>query len=364
MNAVTLGRQALKPFPWRTIGLLAVLALLVAVAVAISVGSAQRRVPAPYGPARNGIIVLEDRGDLVTVDPVSGSRSVVIRGFDTAESAPVFSRDGTRFAFLRDDHGLELWVASADKSDLQRRLSGPLRAQQFSAGPNPSRWMEWAPDGRSILLSTGVAGAPAITIVPADGSGDTRTREIGWPVEGPTWRPPDGAEILVRGTPTGYGLFAVRPDGTVRSITRAAGTPDNVAGPSFGYSPDGSRIVYEWRRGSSPQRLYVVSADGGSGQPITSSESSGPSWSPDGRLLAFYDESKMPNVVPADGSAPPVRLSSIAGGSPLLWTPDGTRILFIPLTSSTPLLLDPAGGPPQEAPWSSATLPDWQRLAP
>jgi Tol biopolymer transport system component len=365
VSLVTPIRQTLAPLPWRTIGLLVALTLLIAAAVAVYLGSAPRQLPAPYGPARNGAVVLEDRGDIVALDPATGSRLHAIQGsiLGTEETAPLFSRDGTRIAFLREDHELELWVANADRSDLQRRLSGPLRPLEFNAGPNPSRWMEWAPDGRSILLSTGVDGAPAITIVPTDGSGDTRTREVGWPVEGPTWRPPDGAEILLRGTPTGHGLWVLQSDGTVRSVTPAAAF-DNVVGPYFGYSPDGSRIAYEWRRGSSPQLLYVVSADGGSGQPITSSESAGPSWSPDGRLVAFYDGDQMPNVVPADGSGPPIRLSSIAGGSPLLWTPDGTRVLFIPLSSSTPLLLDPAGGPPQQAPWSSANLPDWQRLAP
>ena len=42
--------------PLRQLGILALIAILVAVAVAVAVGSQQRHLPAPFGPARNGLI--------------------------------------------------------------------------------------------------------------------------------------------------------------------------------------------------------------------------------------------------------------------------------------------------------------------
>ena len=46
MSVTTLARQALQPLPWRTIGLLVVLALLAAVALVAYMGS-QRALPLP-----------------------------------------------------------------------------------------------------------------------------------------------------------------------------------------------------------------------------------------------------------------------------------------------------------------------------
>ena len=42
--------------PLRQLGILALIAILVAVAVAVAVGAQQRHLPAPFGPARNGLI--------------------------------------------------------------------------------------------------------------------------------------------------------------------------------------------------------------------------------------------------------------------------------------------------------------------
>lgn len=93
MGVITLIRQARAPLPWRTIGLLAVLALLIASLVAIYIGSSPR-VPDAFGPARNGLLAYEETGDIVVLDEASGSTRVVVGGA-TVDTAPAFSRDGT-----------------------------------------------------------------------------------------------------------------------------------------------------------------------------------------------------------------------------------------------------------------------------
>lgn len=373
MSVVTFAREVGKPVPWRKVGLLAALALLLVAAAAVYVGS-QSKVPAPFGPARNGLITLEEKGDIVLVDPVSGTRTIAVSG-PGIDSAPAYSRDGTRLAFLRETEGsVSLWLANANGAN-PRELASGLKLVEFEAGPSPSRWLEWSPDGRSILLSTLDQGVSAISIVSTVGtekSETIRTLNLGMSATGPTWRPPDGREILFRGqTPTGWGLLAVRPDGTgLRPITPLNGIEWD--GLFFSWSPDGTRVAYQWREtsGAQAQRVFVVGADGREPRPITPAESVGAQWSPDGTKIAFFDaDSSVPgdvapvSVVEVDGSNRRTALSTDGGGS-FTWAPDGKSIIWLPESSDTPVLLDAGGGPARPVSWSAETLPDWQRLAP
>src|SRR5215210_6578343 len=68
-----------RPVPWRAILLVALIGLLAAASL-IYVGSRQR-VPAPFGPARNGALTIGTAdGDLVTVDLSTGNTTPLITG--------------------------------------------------------------------------------------------------------------------------------------------------------------------------------------------------------------------------------------------------------------------------------------------
>jgi TolB protein len=358
MSALTLARQSLRPIPFRTVGLLALLIILLAATLAFYVGS-QRPLPAPFGPAANGLLAFEERGDIVILDPVSGSRRVAITG-DALDAAPTFSRDGTRLAFLRGVDGVKsLWVADADGSD-QRALSGDA-----GLGDNS---IEWSPDAKAIMVATNSDNGSRISIFPTDGSLAVRTLDVGMPAEGPTWRPPDGKEILFRGTTgTGFGLFAVRPDGTgLRSVVPANGV-NEWDGLFFNWSPDGTQIAYQWRDGDGDQLIYVIPAAGGQRRPITSNESVGALWSPDGSKVAFSDGISDPAVVgvaSADGSAPVVRTTMPADPVAYAWTPDGTKVLFASGDERELFLFDPVNGQVEPTSWSANGVPNWQRVAP
>lgn len=360
MSVITLGRRTFKPLPWRMIALLAVLALLLAVALAIGVGS-QPRLPAAYGVAANGLLALDENRDIVTLDPTSGSKRTIVGG-PTIDTSPVFSRDGTRLAFQREIAGIPtLWVARADGSGQRQLKTDPLIDLGDTA---------WSPDGRSILLTSLVGGSRTISIVATDGSDAPRALNVGMPADGPTWRPPDGREILFRGhAPTGFGLFAIGPDGSgLRSVTPSDGSYE-FAYMAPGWSPDGSMIVYQWAETLSSdrlgQRLYVIEADGGGRQQITSVESSLPSWSPDGTRVSFVNTGVGPvvTVAPVDGGGPSIETGPQGAGA-VAWTPDGSQILYLAEGSGSPLMLDPAGGPSKPATWTSSSFPDWQRRAP
>jgi Tol biopolymer transport system component len=353
VTALTLGRPV-RPIPWRTIGVVALLLVAIA-AAAIIAGGGPRRLPAPFGPASNGQLVLAEDGDIFLVNSVTGEKTLAIGGA-ASDTAPTFSRDGTQLAFLREEGGARsLWVAD-DRGGIPRRLAtdGLLDFSQ----------VEWSPDGKSILLTTSLPGRTAPAIVPTDGSA-AHVIALDMPAENPIWLT-SGQEILFRGTsPTGFGLFAIRPDGTdLRPIVPATGTSEWDA-LYFAVSPDGSQIAYQWRpTPTAAMLIYIIPTSGGNPRAITTVESVSPIWSPDGTWIAFWSDDGI-YVVHADGSTPERRVVvKTKGGAAIRWAPDGGRLLFVPSDHANQLLFDPLGGPDETAAWSSTELPDWQRLAP
>jgi len=95
----------------------AVIALIALLAASIAVGAyllRQPAVPPAYGPAGNGVIAYAEAGDIFTTDAAGANRTAITTG-PAVDSRPVFSRDGTRVAFLRKENmTTRLIVANAD----------------------------------------------------------------------------------------------------------------------------------------------------------------------------------------------------------------------------------------------------------
>ena len=105
-----------RPVPWRPIAIAALLIVAAATALVLIAGSAAAP-PAPFGPARNGVIVTSIDGDIVTVDPVTGTKTVIVAGLRRT-CRPAFSRLGTQILFRRTlaDSGFAVMIADADGS--------------------------------------------------------------------------------------------------------------------------------------------------------------------------------------------------------------------------------------------------------
>jgi TolB protein len=174
-------------------------------------------------------------------------------------------------------------------------------------------------------------------------------------------------------------LFVVRPDGSgVRNLTRASCEGDCLGSEEPAWSPDGTRIAFMRALGPlSPQgfpatvAIFVMDADGSHVRQLTQlrpgagSEDHSPSWSPDGRRIAFmrFNTTARPEsasaiyTVDADGGKAQLlrRMPRQwpGAGSPD-WSPDGSRILFTtycafgdcgqPPTGAQLFTIDTAGG--------------------
>ena len=115
--------------PLRPILYLALVALLIAAtaAAALLVGS-QKRVPEPFGLARNGVVVFEQDGDLLIADGLDGPTRTLVSGPET-DYFPVFSRQGDRLAFVRDvEDGIQLHVGPTRRVRRQGARELPGRA--------------------------------------------------------------------------------------------------------------------------------------------------------------------------------------------------------------------------------------------
>jgi dipeptidyl aminopeptidase/acylaminoacyl peptidase len=353
------------PVP-RIAWLLVVLALVAVLGVAVlAVGSRSRQPAPPFGLARNGAILYGGTdGDIYSLDPTSGRSTAIVAGASN-DRDPMFSRDGSRFVFIRDtsDAGrFDIMVANADGSGIQR-VTGSLTALD---------WFDWSADGTRIVTNSAIDGKSSVEVVDAQ-TGSTTTLDLGTTVSSIEWRP-DGRELVFHAGPPGvYGLYAVHPDGTGQR-TIATAVTDFIA-PTL--SPDGTKVAYlNWDVNRANQGiLQIVDVDTGQittpafDGPTTGVADEAPIWSPDSTRLAFeryWGGYFHIAVAPAAGGhvveTGPSGLVN-TGGADHQFSPDGTKVFTTYKADGVTWILDAAGAPGTKQPPTVAGG-TWQRLAP
>jgi dipeptidyl aminopeptidase/acylaminoacyl peptidase len=386
--AVVTRRPVLAPaFPWRTLGVLALLAILIAATVIAFVGS-QARLPAPFGTARNGLIAFDASGDIFTADPVTGAATTIVASPET-EIGPRYSRDGTHIVFARtvDSVRSQLYVVRSDGSDLTLITPEPLVLTPSQLG-EPWEQYQFSPDGASVLIAVTDRGYPEIVVARSDGTG-LQTIDVGMPAFEPSYRPPDGREILFVGNPglgSGQGVYVVDRSTGARRTLVAPRVGYDLAGANW--SPDGSQVAY-WTWGGPlsesgiTAHTHVVAAAGTGdrelGAPTGTVWTAGSDWSNDGTRLFILRgftpdyEDVRPAIVRVDGRSPDVevdrRIDMIRDCCAFFeWAPDDSMILGTPAglhgVPEQQVIIDPVTGQIQVAPWASTSDPAWQRLAP
>jgi Tol biopolymer transport system component len=380
-----------RQVPWRPILLVALLGLLTAAALVVLAGANRPRLPAPFGPARNGLIATSVNGDVVTVDPATGKKTVLIAGPEN-DTNPQFSALGTKILFTRSATAgpdgpstpgpdAALFMADADGSNV-RQLVG-------STPPIKDGWFDLTADGRRLVYTTYHPYVPGS----ADNSLPRKTwildTATGTTTEGPSAMNPSGGvmwrpghdEVLFRSDVSGrWGYYLAAADG---SAPRAIAFPEGVAR----MSPDGSKLVYVQAVGE-PGPLHTIDIDTGQDRLLTQPGDEhgyfNPQFSPDGThiLAQRYPPAVTDQagdrvmgrgdlmLLPADGAGPVIKLgpgydtSNENDFNRMQFSPDGTSVLAGSGVSSPSWMFDVAGGPGRQLDWSYLGGSAWQRLAP
>jgi Tol biopolymer transport system component len=376
MGAIARRSTFVPAVPWRPILVAALLIALVAAALLIA--GSQRRVPPPFGPARNGAIVYDDAGDIAGRDSLDGvSRTLV--GGPGDDFAAGFTRDGTHLVFLRRaagsdgsaDEKIQLFIAESDGTN-PRPLTGDLVAPE---------WFDWAPDDQRLVMQAGGSqfGEHLYLFDLNSGEGPQKL-ELGRPMTTtiPNFLGPTGAEVVFRGvasTEDGIqsGIFAVRPDGSgLRAVSPTDGNRDD--GYMFPQpSPDGRFITYSvWVEEAQQVRIHLLDMATGEDRSILSEKSQGwATFSPDSRQIVFerYAGNTQQIVVqPVDGNSPAIAMGPAypadddVGG---WFSPDGRSVVIKDATRKESRLIDAAtGGDGVVLDWAADGFTAWQRLAP
>ena len=169
-------------------------------------------------------------------------------------------------------------------------------------------------------------------VVNPDGSGkrEVTTSTPQRPIRAfqPGWAP-DGFRITFAntvGTSTGGGIWIINSDGT--GGARVPNTQQNDAWPTF--SPDGRQIAF-MRNENRYDRLFVVNVDGTglrSVMPDAQVHVADPEWSPDGARFTFSNGGDV-FVVNSDGTGLRTLTTAETGNARHpSWSPDGSQIAY------------------------------------
>ena len=253
-------------------------------------------------------------------------------------SQPHISPDGRRVAFVLttiDERTYEyhsaIWVAPVEGGEARRFSGGPSSAYSPAWSPD-GRWLAFVSDreGEATLHGEKVTkkhgkGKAQIWLLPTDGGEARQLTFMQHGASNPSWSP-DGKSIL----------FSAQVGPADEETDDGKAIPKVRVIDRLWYRLDGVGYIYERR-----SHLFLVNIDGGEAEQLTDGDwdDSDPAWSPDGSRIAFTSsrgedrwQLPCPDVytlaIRNGGELRRLTNGSIACSAPS-WSPDGKTIAFL-----------------------------------
>ncbi len=252
-----------------------------------------------------------------------------------AECCGEWTRDGKYFVFLSVHNGVsDVWTLP-EKASFGRAVSHlPM---QLTTGPLQTSEVLPAKDGRQLLaIGSQLKGE----LVKFDAKTSQLVPVLGGISAGEVEYSRDAAWVVYVLYPEGT-LWRSRTDGSDR--LQLTHSPMQAA--LAYWSPDGRQIAFSAAAAPGKQwRVYVISADGGSPQPINPVEEdeTDPTWSADGGTIAFGHHTEPAATFIGLFDLKSRQITRLPGSEGLFgprWSPDGRYIVALAASDFSTLML-------------------------
>jgi len=290
-------------------------------------------------PAKADFVPYRDYiGSVLELLEVQTGRRLAIHRSPQPFEAPNWTTDGR--ALIYNSSGRGETRGRLFRFDLATRQPAPIETGTLNRANNDH---VLSFDGTMLGISDGSGNASTIYTVGSGGGTPKRITSL-TPSYLHGWSPDGKWLVYTGGRNKEFDIYKTASDGSGTEV-RLTDTPGLDDGPE--YSPDGKYIYFNSIRGSATMQIWRMMADGKNPEQITNDDFNNwfPHISPDGQSIAFIsfpkgiDPTDHPyykrvylRLMPIDGSAPKV-IAYVYGGQGTInvpsWSPDGRMIAFV-----------------------------------
>ena len=219
-----------------------------------------------------------------------------------------------------------------NRSSNQTAESINLSYTQLTSQIGEELFPSLSPDGKSFLYSSRESGNWDIYLKQIDGSNQVNLTKDSTADDRQAVFSPDGKQIAFRSEREGRGIFVMNANGgDLRQIADTGFFPV--------WSPDGKQIVYcvdsfpnPFERSTIPSEIWRVEVATGKKNLVTESDGVQPSWSPNGKRIAFWGlkgaQRDIFTVAAAGGEPTPITNDTATDWNPF-WSSDGKYLYFL-----------------------------------